>query len=41
MVVETCTLALDGDTVTVIGGGGAVIVTEAVPLAEVSARLDA
>ena len=39
MVVETCTLALEGDTVTVTGGGGGVTVTDAVPLADVSARL--
>ena len=39
LVVETGTLALEGDTVTVTGGGGGVMVTDAVPLAEVSARL--
>jgi len=39
LVVETGTLALEGDTVTVTGGGGGVIVTEAVPFAEVSAWL--
>jgi hypothetical protein len=38
-VVETCALALEGETVTVTGGGGAVMVTDAVPFAEVSAWL--